>query len=88
MSQFVLMKFVLVKYSGQSTSRKPALHNPAFYFHRDFMFSVLRVEMCRRMVPVVHPNNDPKEAADFGHCLNESLRERRAPITRLRYKGL
>jgi len=67
LSQFILMKIVPVEYSCQRSPRKPSLDYAAIDLDGDFVFTILRVEMWRRMVAVVHPNDDPKESANFWH---------------------
>ena len=45
------------------------MHDAAIDINGDFMLAILRVEMRRRMVAVVHSDDDSKESADFGHLL-------------------
>jgi len=61
------MKIVPVEHSRERSPRKPSLDDPTIDFDRDFMLPILGVEMRWWMVAVVHPNNDPKESADFWH---------------------
>ena len=48
-------------------ARKPPLDNAAIDLDGNFMLPVFRVEMRRRMVTVVHPDNDAEEATNFWH---------------------
>jgi hypothetical protein len=45
------------------------LHDAAIDINGDFMLAILRVEMRRRMVALVHSDDNFKESTDFGHLL-------------------
>jgi hypothetical protein len=66
-SEFVLMQIVPIEYCRQCPPRKSTLDDTGIYVDGDFMLAILRVEMRRRMVSIVHPNNDSEESADFWH---------------------
>ena len=61
------MEIIPIEYSRQRAPRKPTLDNAAFDLDSNLMLPVLRMEMRRRVVTVVHPDNDSEEAADFRH---------------------
>ena len=66
-SQFIFVKTVPIEYCRQRSSRKPSLDDAAVDFDGDFMLAILGMEMWRRMVAVIHPNDDTEESADFWH---------------------
>lgn len=46
---------------------EPALHDASLDVYDDLEVTVDGVEMRRRVLPVVHANDDPEEAADLRH---------------------
>jgi hypothetical protein len=61
------MKPIPFKHSRQGSLGKLALDYSTINFDCDFVFPILRMEMWRSMIAVVHPNNDSKESTDFRH---------------------
>ena len=61
------MEIIPIEYGRQCPPRKPPLDNAAIDLDDNFMLPVFRVEMRRKMVTVVHPDNDSEEAANFRH---------------------
>ena len=72
-SQFVLMKIVPIQYCCQRSPRKPTLDDAAVDVDSDFMLPILRVEVWRGMIAIVHPNHNSKESADFRHSSKTSV---------------
>jgi len=70
------MEIIPIEYGRQRAPRKPTLDNAAFDLDSNFILPVFRVEMRRRMVTVVHPDNDSEEAADFRHDTPYGIAER------------
>ena len=55
--------------------KMPMQYGQTFDSNHSFFFTIRRVEMRRRMVIEVHPNNDSIESGDFRHLPEEPLHQ-------------
>lgn len=66
--QFGLVSFTPLHDVRQCALRKTAPQDPAIpNTNRDLVLAVVGVEMRGIVIPVVHPDHDPQEAADLRH---------------------